>query len=370
MHVLILLAQQHWTGAAEPVLQIARGLADRGHRVTFVYTRVPPGHLADHVDPEVLDVLPEVKLVRKGFAPLAMFNDWRRLRRFVRTEKVDVIFCHQTHDHAMAVLALGRLVRRPLLVRQIHESRQLGRRRGYQWLFGRTDMLVVAVARWKQKILSEYGLDPSRVYVLPPAVDTRLFHPDQPTQKIRDEIGAAAGERLIGIVGRIKPGRGQDLALDAFGLVLKKAPDARLLVVGRGEGKDALEAAARQRPYARRVHFLGYRTDDLAAIYAACDITLLLGEGSDGSCRAALEAMACGTPVVALPVGTLPESIRDGETGLFVQPDPDDLAAGIVEILEAPFLGDRARGHAERTLSLDLRVERLESVFEEMAELR
>jgi L-malate glycosyltransferase len=369
-HALILLAQRHWTGAAEPVLQIARGLVARGHRVTFFYTRVPPGHLSDHVDESVLGTLPEVKMMRSGFHPLAVLADRRRLRRFVRDENVDIVFCHQTHDHWLGAATVRGVKRPPVLVRQIHESRQLRRRFGYGRLFEQTEMLVVASQRWKQLLISEYDVDPSGVFVLPAAVDTAHFNPTQDTAAIRAEIGAAEGDKLIGMVSRIKPGRGHELALAAFAKVLQRQPGARLLFVGRGEGKEALEAEVAQTPFVDRVHFLGYRTDDLPAIYAALDVSLLLGEGSDGACRAALEAMACGTPVAALPVGTLDESIKDGETGVFVQADPDDLADGILEIMESPFLAQRARGHAEADLSIDRRIDRIEALFVRLAELR
>ncbi|MDP8224955.1 MAG: glycosyltransferase family 4 protein [Candidatus Lernaella stagnicola] len=370
MHVLILLAQRHWTGAAEPVLQIARGLAGRGHRVTFVYTRRPLGHLAGYVNPDLLQVLPDVHLRRKGFFPFSILHDYRRLRSFVTAENVDIVFCHHTHDHWLARFVVRGLKRPPILVRQIHESRQLRRRFGYRWLYRGTEMVIVAARTWKEKLIAEYGLDTSRVFVLPAAVDTEHFHPAQPVQAIRDEVGAEAEDRLVGIVSRIKAGRGHDLALAAFEKVLAQTPAVRLLVVGRGEGKEALEEKVASTAFADRVHFLGYRSDDLPAVYAALDVSLLLGEGSDGSCRAALEAMACGTPVVALPVGTLSESIQDGESGVFVQHDPDDVAAAILEVLAVPFMSERARGHAERELAVEQRVERVETLFRRLADVR
>jgi glycosyltransferase involved in cell wall biosynthesis len=172
------------------------------------------------------------------------------------------------------------------------------------------------------------------------------------------------------MVSRIKAGRGHDLALAAFARLRQQTPNVRLLFVGRGEGEAELRSRVNVSGLADRVYFLGYRTDDLPAIYAALDVHLLLGEGSDGTCRAALEAMACGTPVVALPVGTLPETIHDGETGLLVEHDPEALAAAVEEVLSAPHLRERARGYAERELSLERRVDTAEKMFLELTGVR
>ena len=369
MHVLFLLAQEYWTGAAEPTLQLAGGLAERGFRVTFGWTRRPAENLGEHVAALGLDGPPGVVMRRKGFHPASLLLDARRLRHFVRTDKVDVIFCNQSHDHWLGWWA-ARQANPPILARHVHASRQLRPTAGRRWLFARTDVLIVPAQQWKQRIIDGFGLDPSRILALPPAVDVARFSPAQNTTAIRAEIGAPPGERLVGMVSRIKPGRGHELALAAFARVLEREPRTRLLFVGRGEGRAALEAQARATPFADRVHFLGYRRDDLPAIDAALDVALLLGEGSDGACRAALEAMACGTPVAALRVGTLPESLIDGETGVFVEPNAESLAAGILELFAAPHLRERARGHAERNLSLTRRLDAAEAMIREIAAAR
>jgi glycosyltransferase involved in cell wall biosynthesis len=338
--------------------------------VTFVYTRVPPGHLAERVDPNKLGQLPDVKLIRKGFHPFAVLGDAPRLRAFIGRESVDLVFCHQSHDHWLAWWTTRQMEDPPILARQVHESRQLQPAAATRWLFDRTDALLVAAQRWKQRLIDGCRLDPSRIFMLPPAVDLQRFSPHQPAQLIRDEIGAGPDDRLVGLVSRIKPGRGHAEALAAFQRLQAEAPNLRLLFVGRGEGREALEAVARAGRAAERVHFLGYRAEDLPAIYAALDVCLMLGEGSDGTCRAALEAQACGTPVVAFPVGALPEYMVDGETGLIVERDVDSLTAGIREALETPHLRERARGHAERQLSPARRVAAAERIFEELVNVR
>jgi glycosyltransferase involved in cell wall biosynthesis len=370
MHVLVLLAQEYWTGPAEGVLQITRGLQARGHRVTFIYTRHPEGHLQDHVDGMGPEALPEVQLPRKGFHPLIMALDWFYLRQYVTAQRVDVIFCHLSHDNWIALSLLLGAKQRPVLVRQVHQSRQLGKNVNRILLYRRADALVVAADDWKARLVDNFHLDSAKVAVIPAGVDTEHFTPDGDVEAVRGEVGAQPGDKLVGMVGRIKPGRGQDLALQAFRRVREHSPRTRLLFIGRGEGRAALEREVAQLGLGEQVRFLGYRTDDLPAIYRALDVHLLLGEGSDGTCRAALEALACGTPVVALPVGALPESLLDGRTGYFAAPTADDIAAKILSVLDGPDLRVSAREHALAHFSIARRVDLAENLFVRLAEQR
>src|SRR6266705_7125412 len=88
------------------------------------------------------------------------------------------------------------------------------------------------------------------------------------------------------------------------------------------------------------VVFTGYRDRDLPDVLGAADCFALMGAGSDESCRAALEAMAAGRPVVARRVGALPETVVHGETGLLIEDDrPESVCAALATVLLAPERG-------------------------------
>ena len=110
-----------------------------------------------------------------------------------------------------------------------------------------------------------------------------------------------------------------------------------MVLVGGGEPL-ALEHLARGLHLEGTVVFAGYRGSDLPATLAALDCVVLLGAGSEESCRAVLEGMAVGRPVVAARVGAAPEIVVDGETGWLVDTTPEGVAA----CLEAA-LRDRER---------------------------
>src|SRR5256885_1726259 len=125
--------------------------------------------------------------------------------------------------------------------------------------------------------------------------------------------------------------------VSAFRLLRAKFPDARLLLVGKGETRPRLEALVADMALSDHVVFTGYRDRDLPAMLAAADCFVLMAAGSDESCRAALEAMAAARPVVARAVGALPDTVVHGETGLLVEDDrPESVMAALAAILADP----------------------------------
>src|SRR5262249_5147045 len=136
-------------------------------------------------------------------------------------------------------------------------------------------------------------------------------------EAVRKELGLGSAP-LVGCVARLAPGRGHEALIDGFALVLSRYPDARLVLVGKGEARGRLEASVGSRGLGGQVLFAGYRDSDLPAVLNALDVFVMMGAGSDESCRAALEAMAAGRPVVAPRVGALGETVVDGQTGLLL----------------------------------------------------
>jgi len=117
---------------------------------------------------------------------------------------------------------------------------------------------------------------------------------------------------------------------------------ARVLVVGRGTHRDEVaRAPAASLGLASRMLFTGYRREDYDDVLRSIDVFTLLVPGSDGSCRAVLEAAACGIPAVVTRRGALPEIVVDGETGRVVEEDPEALAGAWQDLLR-----DRRRRRA------------------------
>jgi phosphatidylinositol alpha-1,6-mannosyltransferase len=124
-----------------------------------------------------------------------------------------------------------------------------------------------------------------------------------------------------------------------------EVPGLRVLLVGRGKGRPAVERLVRELDLEGVVVFAGYRGEDLPRVLAAMDCFALLGGGAEESGRAVLEAMAAGLPVVASGFGAMPETVVDGETGWVVDGPPSALGDAVADRL-GRLLADPARARA------------------------
>jgi glycosyltransferase involved in cell wall biosynthesis len=344
--ILHLVANRWWTGSAEPVLRLVLALRARGHRALL---GLAGGDRFEAKAREVgVEPLEGLSLdVKSG--PLAIAADARRLRALVSREKVDVVHTHHSHDHWLGWWGRGSAA----LVRSFHNERAV--RSGWPdtSLYRRTDALVAVSRRIEERVL-EAGAPRGRLHRIDGVVDVARFASDMAgAAKIREEFSVGDGP-LIGCVSRLAAGRGHESLIEAFRRLLVRRPEARLLLVGKGERRDALVGLVTRLGLQRQALFAGYRDADLPAVLAALDVFLLLGAGSDESCRAALEAMAAGRPVVAARVGALPDAVVHGETGLLLDhSSPEDVVAALERLLASP--GERrAMGEAGRRRALAL----------------
>lgn len=336
--VLHLAANRWWTGSADPVIRLLTGLRGRGHRVLLGLIR------GDRFEAKAreagIDLLDGVSLETR-FRPDRVLRDARRLRAVVRAESVDMVHTHHAHDHWLGVLARGPAA----LVRTFHNRRSVGTRWPSTWLYRRTDALV-AVSQPIAARCHALGLSEPAIHRVGGVVDLERFA-GSPVggAAVRAALGAGDGP-LVGCVARLAARRGHELLIRGFALLGREWPSARLVLVGKGEERERIEILLAQLGLAERVILAGYRDADLPQLVAALDVFALMEAGSDESCRAALEAMAAGRPVVARRAGALPETVVDGATGLLVEGDrPEHVAAALGSLLAAPALA-RAMGAA------------------------
>ena len=365
--VLHLAANRWWTGSADPVIRLVVGLRERGHRV---FLGVIPGDRFEGKAREAgIEPLPGLHLSAR-FAPLGLLRDVRALRALVRREPVDLIHCHHSHDHWLAMLVRGAADPALPVVRTFHNFRAVKRDRVTRWLYRRTAAVFV-VSHQIAARCREIGLPAERVVWIPGAADLPRFDANADPAPIREEFKLGRAPTVVS-VSRLAPNRGHDLLLAAFRLLLATMPEARLLLVGKGESRPRLEQLVAEMGLVDRVIFTGYRDRDLPAVLAAADCFALMASGSDESCRAALEAMAAGRAVVARRVGALPETVVEGQTGLLVDDDrPESVAAALAAVLGDPAraraMGLAGRRRAEQAFSPDRLVALVEHAYGSVA---
>jgi glycosyltransferase involved in cell wall biosynthesis len=371
VRILHLTADWKWTGPAEPMLHAVTGLRERGHRVDAAFP-LPPDHQGGGLLERARDrgVEPLLRLVRRqGWWPLRDRGEVRRLRGLLERMQYDVVHVHHTRDHILARLALRGLPTR--LVVSWHDGEPIPARPWNRWLLGPRGAagLVVLGERVAQAARAQLGWPAERIAIVPGCVDPERYSPREPSQRLRGEFGLHGEERVIGVVARLQPHRRMELLLEAFERARRSAPALRLLVVGRGtRAREVLEEPVAQRGLSHVVLRAGYRGEDYREVLALFDALAFVVPGSDGSCRAVLEAMAQEIPVIASQRGILPETVVDGESGRVIPEDPDLWADAFVELWREPERW-RARGKAARRRVLEhhtpaLAAERLEQFYE------
>jgi len=212
-----------------------------------------------------------------------------------------------------------------------------------------SDALVAESPASKQHMVQEYGIDPARVQIIPCGVDTTLFRP-QNRQQARRALALPEAIPLILFVGRLQPLKGLDTLLRAVHLVRQHHPLLQALIVGGGlDAGDPYEAEelACLRVLAEHLELTPHLTfikaqpqETLAQYYAAADV-FVLPSHYESFGMVALEAMACGTPVVASHVGGLASTIVHERTGLLAPVgDWPAFARAIMRVLASPTLRD------------------------------
>jgi glycosyltransferase involved in cell wall biosynthesis len=271
-----------------------------------------------------------------------------------------------------AAIALGEIGRpRPYVVSTVHSSRVRSPedRAELRRLTPRIDQIIAVSRAIEEKIRHEERVG-APIRLVYNGVDLHRYDHQEPCCTLGEEYGIESGAPIVGVIARLEPEKGHRTLLDAWPLVLRRAPDARLLVVGEGSLLTELAWQARELGIDRRVVFTG-RRDDIPAVTAALDVAVLPSY-REAQGMVVLEAMALSRPVVATNVGGIPEMLEDGVSGLLVPPhDPDALAAAIVRLLlDHPFADTIARhGHdvAHERFSIEFMVRAVEDIYDDGA---
>jgi glycosyltransferase involved in cell wall biosynthesis len=369
LRILHLAANRWWTGSADPIIQMVGGLRARGHHVLLGVT---PGDRFEVKAREAGLPLVEGLHLRARLAPVDLVRDAMRLRALVASEGIDIIHAHHSHDHWLALLIRARRPYGPpaVLVRTFHNVRSVKRSPLARVLYRRT-AAVFAVSRQIEVGCRQAGLPGQRIHWIPGAADLPRFGDAGDGQAIRAEFELGRAPVVVS-VARFAANRGHEQLLAGFAQLLRRLPEARLLLVGKGERRGRLEQLVAELGLDHHVVFTGYRDRDLPQVLAAADCFALMAAGSDESCRAALEAMAAGRPVVARAVGALPETILDGETGFLVGDEsPGAVAAALATILADPdrarAMGEMGRRRAAEEFSPERSVTIVEAVYRSVA---
>jgi D-inositol-3-phosphate glycosyltransferase len=261
---------------------------------------------------------------------------------------------HVHHAHT-----LGKVKNAALATGDRPEPR--GRLLGEEQVVAVADRLIASTDREARELVELYGADPERIATVAPGVDLSVFQPGDPGQA-RTRIGVPPDALLVLFVGRLQPLKAPDVVIRAAARLLARRPDLRdrlrVAVVGgpSGSGFDQparLAALVDELDLTGLVQFAPPVAQARLADYYRAATAVVVPSHNESFGLVALEAQACGTPVVAARVGGLRIAVDDGRTGFLIDGhDPGDYADALARLLDDPrrvrTLGAMAVAHAAR----------------------
>lgn len=349
------------------VRELSRLLGRQGIAVD-VYTR-----RHDPWEPPVVDFGPLVRVIHLPAGPAASYAKhriWDHLPQFVESVQSFAVrhdlHYDLLHSHYWLSGWVALQLRQAWSLPMVHMSHTLGypknaaaqqaweqdppRRLQVEYeVLGRSDALVAESPASKQHMVHEYGVEPSRVQVIPCGVDTTLFQP-QDRRRARRALALPETAPILLFIGRLQPLKGIDTLLRAAQIVRQQYPDLHVCIVGGGvDGDDPheaeelgrLRALGEQLGIPSHLAFIKAQAQDtLAQYYAAADV-FVMPSHYESFGMVVVEAMACGTPVVASCVGGMASTVLHEQTGLLVPVgDWHAFAQGIIRLVASPAFRD------------------------------
>jgi glycosyltransferase involved in cell wall biosynthesis len=348
---VLLVSQPTDGGVFRHVRDLAEGLPQHGFEVAVA---TPPA-------------LPLVRAPSPGADARAL----RGLVRAVRASRPDLVHAHSSKAGAVARLARVLAPHTPVLYTPhgyahagYFESR--AQRRAYALAERALTPLasrIVCVCEAERRLALGLGAG-DRARLVYNGVAAPAGGPAHPALEALRARGP-----VIATVTLLRPGKGLETLLDALPAVLAAHPAVQLAIAGAGVDREPLEARARERGVAASVHFLGF-VEDPAAVLRGADV-FVSSSWAESFPYVVLDAMALGRPIVATRVGGVAEAVRDGESGLLVEPrDAGALAQALIRLVSEPAradeLGARARSQVRARFSLERMLEGLTSVYADL----
>lgn len=327
-------------GQEHRILLECREMIRRGHRAALVCR--PEAEIRRKAEEAGIPVHPMP--IRSSFDAAAIAGMVRLFRR----EKVDVVNSHSGKDSWVGSMA-AKIAGVPLLLRTRHISVPV--RRGWYNLIYRWPDGYVTTGEMIREHLIGVGIEPDRVVSIPTGVDMARFSPDVSGDPVRAEFGVGRVEPLVSMIGVLRSWKRHDVFLEAVRLLREGGLPLRALIVGEGPQRERIVGEIAGKNLAGAVGMTGYRRD-VPAIIAASDAVVLPSDRFEGVPQVILQSLAMGRPVVASPIGGIPEVVRHEETGLLIPAgNAPAFAEAIGRLLADPSLRERL-GAAGRELVL------------------
>ena len=375
MRILITSNVRWWNAEAAYAATLARELLNAGHKV-WVLT-LPNSLNETKLRNWNLPIITDIPLSSSN--PWRLWRAYQRLQSLIEEQQIQIVNAHRSEGFPLLVL-LRQQLKSFALIRTRGTTRPLrdhwvNRKLHEDWI----EAVIVPAQVIASQLRQVLNLPPERLQVIYYPANSSLIdsqgesEAQQSRLECLDRLGIPEHCRVIGIVGRIRPVKGQRILLKSFVALRKHFPDIVLLILYRDTNETEAEWQGLLQDLAesnlqQNVYLYGYR-EDVLEIMRHTDIGVVSSVDSEVICRVAVEFFSVGTPVVAFPTGALPEIVQDGVTGRIAKDKSAEALAEILEwMLESPEciaeLGKHARQQSLERFDPNKLLQQTLSVYE------
>jgi len=353
IHIVQAVTIRWYNACAHYAVTLARGLQGIGCRVTVAGGKGTPA--LDHARDNSIPVLALPMPPAYNIAGHKRLID--KVKRFSEKEDVSLVNVHHGVDHTAWLLGL-RGTGIPLIRTsgnqyppKVHPVSRL--------IMKRTGAVIATSKLVREYYLNGFGIPEFNVPVINGGVDDIFYSPDKREASLRGELGIPDNAYVFGIIGRFSPVKGHRYFIEAAGIIAQKHPQAWFLIAG-SEAQMKLsdiQGMVQDAGISDRTRITG-RHKNSRRLISTIDAGVVASIGSETICRIAMEYMAMNVPVIATNTNSVPEIIRDGQSGIIV---PAGNSSAIVTAMEkfledsnyALDLGNGGRQIVERDYSLN-----------------
>lgn len=352
-------------GAGRQIIELVTSFdRTRVQPIVCVFRR--PSKLGEELQSEGL---PLIFLRQRSWNPIAVL----KLMRIIRSQSIDVLHLTDFGASTYGRIA-GRIARIPAIVHvRSHHSHYQPRgypravELAYRALAPGTAKALAISHSVEEFAIARMGFRPGQTEVLnnPLARYSYTEPAKADIAALRRQYGIGDDDAVVGTVTRFHAAKGNRFLVDAFADILRRLPDAWLVLVGEGPEEAMLRARAEQAGIASRVIFAGFQRE--VQLHYGMFNVLVMPSLEEGFGNVAVEAMAQGIPVIASRLGGLPEIVTDDESGFLVEAgNPRVIADAAITLLQDPNLHSRMSEAARRRsedFSIDRYIDHLEMIY-------
>ncbi|MCM8830024.1 MAG: glycosyltransferase family 4 protein [Candidatus Omnitrophica bacterium] len=367
-------------GAQENTIFTVKGLVEKGHNVTLVIgpSTGPEGSLIPEIERDKrINLVVITELVRE-INPFLDIICFVKLFFFFRKNRYDIVHTHSAKAGILGRVAAKLARRKAVVIHTIHGPSFHPYQPSLQnFLYITVEKIAsyftdkfICVGELMKQCFLNAGIGKEEKYtVIYSGFDIKPYlEAEKEREKRRKNLGIKENEKVIGMIGRLFYLKGQEYLIQAFGEIIKEYPDIKLLLVGDGVLKKALEDYAREKGMLSKVIFTGLvPPKDIPGYVSVMDI-LAHTSLREGIPKAVAQGFAGGKPVVAFDVDGTKELVINNKTGYLITPkDIRDLKEKLLFLLKNPDIsykmGEAGREIVKELFPVEKMVDRIEKVY-------